>query len=99
MLPWALAHLNNLGSISCVHNMKKPVYAEYQIKTIQLPALNAFYARDHRYLRQLKGEVQVKYPPITVHEGDLIYTYEHFSYLTKSQKWEHSKAEVFGRYF
>ena len=48
MLPSALQHLNGHGSIRCVHNMKKPVYAPIQAaqpcrEILQLPTFNAEY--------------------------------------------------------
>ena len=46
ILPSALAHLNRHGSINCVHNIKKPVLAQYITKCLDLPVLNAFYGEE-----------------------------------------------------
>jgi hypothetical protein len=58
MFPSAIALLNGHGSINCVHNMKKPVYAPIQltekIEIYSLPALSAMYG---------KAEILTKYGP------------------------------------
>ena len=44
ILPGAIAHLHNQGSMNCVHNVKRPVYVP--IKLTELPDNFAFFEWD-----------------------------------------------------